>query len=222
MSRRKYNFSTNKPVEDTKTNAEKYDEVLNSLSSIQSKRKKESLSTPSSINPSTIVMGTVLVVIIGMVLLSFGNLSPTTTTGPIETDTKLSEGLDFKIQLLDGSEVMLSDYAGEPIILDLFATWCGPCITQISHLKTVRSQYPNVNILSISVDLTDSIAMLNTFKSDNGMNWVVGRDITQQGSSIYQATSIPTMAFFDSSGALKHWEQGVTDSTTLINWIKGG
>ena len=222
MSRRKYNFTTNKPVEDTKTNAEKYDEVLNSLSSIQSKRKKESLSTPSSINPTTIVMGTVLVVIVGMVLLSFGNIPTASNTGPIEEDTKLSEGLDFTIQLLDRSEVMLSDYVGQPIILDLFATWCGPCLTQIGHLKTVRSQYPNVHILSISVDLTDSIAMLNTYKNNNGMNWVVGRDITQQGASIYRATAIPTMAFFDSSGTLKHWEQQITDSETLINWIKGG
>ena len=101
------------------------------------------------------------------------------------------------------------------------ATWCLPCKTQISHLHTINSQFPNVHILSISIDLTDTRTTLTTYKADNNMDWVVGRDITKQGASIYQATSIPKIIFFNAEGNLKHWQEGVADATTLSSWING-
>ncbi|MHA2164299.1 MAG: TlpA family protein disulfide reductase [Candidatus Hodarchaeales archaeon] len=205
----------------SQSDVEKYDDVLNSLTSIQTKHKNSNINSDSSIKPSTIIMVIVIVGSLSVLLLSLGNLqvNPNSQTGPIDTGTSLSADLDFKIQLLDGTEVMLSDYVGEPIILDLFATWCGPCVDQIGHLQTVRNLYPNVRILSVSVDLTDTLTMLTDFKADHNMGWVVGRDITRQGGSIYQANSIPTMAFFDADAKIQHWEQGVTNSTTLISWI---
>ncbi len=171
----------------------------------------------------TVIMGVVIISVIAIFLLSFGSIPSPIEDGPLVADSKISDGsdgLDFKIQLLDETEVMLSDYLGEPIILDLFATWCNPCITQIAHLKTVQAQYPNVHILSITVDtITDSISKLTSFKQQHGMAWVVGRDIGQKAASIYQANAIPTIAFFDAEGQFKHWHQGVTEATTLISWI---
>ena len=222
MSRRKSNFPPKKLENDSQSDAEKYDEVLNSLNSIQAKRKEDSLSTPSTIKPSTMVMGVVLIVIIGVVLLSFGTLPSPISTGPIEADTTILEGIDFKIHLLDSTEVMLSDYIGKPILLDFFATYCGPCLTQISYLQSVQSQYPNVHILSVSVWVEDSLADLTDYKSEHGMTWVVGHDSSQQGALLYGVSSVPTMAFFDDQGTLKHLEIGVTTDTTLISWINGG
>ncbi len=216
------------PPKDSDKNAvqsdvEKYDDVLDSLNALQIKHKNTQMRSESSIKPSTLIMVIIIVGSLSVMLLSFGNLqsNQNSQTGPIDTGTSLAAGLDFKIQLLDASEVMLSDYSGQPIILDLFATWCDPCVTQIGHLQTIHNQYPNVRILSVSVDLTDSRTMLTNFKADHNMDWVVGRDITRQGGSIYQANSIPTMAFFDANAKLTHWEQGVTTNTTLISWING-
>jgi thiol-disulfide isomerase/thioredoxin len=114
---------------------------------------------------------------------------------------------------------MLSNYIGEPIILDLMATWCVPCKTQIEHLQVIKDAYPNVHIISVSVDLGDTIPVLSAYKADNNMDWVVGRDISTKGASNFQATAIPTMAFFSSEGIWKHWEQGVTTSDKLSSWI---
>ncbi len=221
MSRRKSNFPPKKLANDSQSDTEKYDDVLNSLSAIQIKRKEASLSAPSSIKPSTAVMGVVLIVIVGVVLLSFGSLPSPINTGPVETDTTILEGLDFNIQLLDESEVMLSDYIGKPIVLDFFATYCVPCLTQISYLKSVQNQYPNVHIISVSVWIEDTLAGLAGYKSEHGMTWVVGHDFTQKGALLYDISSVPTMAFFDDQGILKHFEVGVTTDTTLISWING-
>jgi thiol-disulfide isomerase/thioredoxin len=219
MAKRTFKITPKESSSSNLSEVEKFDDVLDSLSNIQEKRKNISLPSDNTTKMPTVIMGTVIIAVIAIFLLSFGSVPNPTDTGPLEVNSLLSDGRDFKIQLLDESEVMLSDYIGKPIILDLWATWCGPCITQIDHLKTVQTQYPNIHILSVSVDLTDTISKLTSFKEEHDMSWVVGRDITQNGASKYQANAIPTMAFFDSEGTWKHWEQGVTPASTLISWI---
>ncbi len=226
MPRMPQKFPPNHSTQGSQSDVEKYDDVLDSLNSLQAKHKNSQPETGSSIKTSTLIIVIVVISIFGISLLSLGILmdgnedeGPDALFGKFTPGWNLTDGLDFRFQLLDESEVMLSDYIGEPIIIDLFATWCEPCKTQISHLQTVRSQYPNVRILSISVDLLDTRTMLTNYKTNQGMNWIVGRDITRQGGSIYQANYIPTMAFFDADAKLQHWDFGVTTAATLISWI---
>ena len=208
------------------SDVEKYDDVLNSLDSLQTRRKSLQLESESSIKPTTLIMVIAIVGIFSLILLALGsgsapNQGKDYLFGSFEAGTSLTEGLDVKIELLDESQIWFSEYIGEPIVLDLFATWCEPCLTQINHLQTINEQYPNVRILSISIDLSDTRTMLTSYKADHDMNWIVGRDITSQGASIYNAFSIPTMVFFDADGKLQHYEVGVTSAATIISWING-
>ncbi|MHA2329601.1 MAG: TlpA family protein disulfide reductase [Candidatus Hodarchaeales archaeon] len=208
------------------TQEKQLEETLASLNAIQRKQHNTSPSSPTSLSTTKIVGVSTLIIIIGFVILSSGNFGNIQQRPQIpqqeEGETRegnITEALDFKIQLLDSSEVMLSDYEGEPIILDLFATWCQPCITQIAYFKTVRRDFPHVQIVSVSVDLTDDISTLTQFKANHDMAWVVGRDITRRGGQIYSANAIPTLAFINSKGVMTHWEQGVTPYGTLVDWI---
>ena len=90
---------------------------------------------------------------------------------------------------------------------------------QIEHLKEVKAQKPEAHILSISVDLADTQELLSQYKSDHGMDWVVGRDTTRKGSEKFQVVSIPTMAYIDELGIVRHWEVGETPASTIIGWI---
>ncbi|UCE12757.1 MAG: TlpA family protein disulfide reductase, partial [Candidatus Heimdallarchaeota archaeon] len=197
-------------------------DVLSSLDSIQSKRHSD-VSTPSPLPVTQIIIAIVFISIIGLGILSLGNmaLEPATITG-----SSIKDSLDFRIQQLDGHEVMLSDYAGEPIILDLMATWCGPCKTQIAELKKLDSSYPNVRILSISIDEDDSISILSDYKADNGMTWTVGRDLFQKAIDIYtppgKPQQIPTLAFIDPEGILRQVYQGVVSYDSLVDWVVAG
>ncbi len=219
MARRSIKIPPKDTVAETSSNTETYNDVLNSLDSIQTKRKESASSYGASeptVNRRTLIMATGIIGIAAILLLTFGSpLVP-------ESDEGMTLGsMDFEIELLNSSKVLLSDYEGKPILLDFFATWCGPCKTQITELQKIQAKFPNVHILSVSIEPDDTIGLLETYSSDNDMDWFVGRDHTRRGKAKFYVSNIPTMAFFNSQGIRKYANHppGVTSEATMSNWI---
>ncbi|MFW9777621.1 MAG: redoxin domain-containing protein [Candidatus Heimdallarchaeota archaeon] len=209
--------------ERNQTSDEKRVEVLASLDSLQKKQKNNGVVTKKSFTRPIAVGSLFIIVILGIGLLSFGDLAsiqPKNDDNSIIADNVSQT--DFSFQLLDESVVSLSDYIGKPIILDFFATWCIPCIDVIAVLKQVRSIYPQVQILSVSASLDDDLPTLASFKAQHSMEWVVGFDYSQEGAIKYQVNFIPTLVFINDNGIIRHWEQGVTSFNDLSRWIQQG
>ncbi|MHA1975271.1 MAG: TlpA family protein disulfide reductase [Candidatus Hodarchaeales archaeon] len=217
MARRSMKIPPKETASEPPSYVDKVDEVLNSLDSIQIKRKVAGSSNGNSspaVKPTTIGMAIAIVAIAAILLMSFGSLPAPNTEGQVNL-----ADLDFEIELLDSSSVMLSEYKGDQIILDLFATWCIPCKDQIVELQKLQAKHPNVRIISVSIEPEDNIPLLQTYSTTNEMDWIVGRDVTLKGASRFQVTSIPTMAFFNSQGILRHHESGVQSETVMSSWI---
>ncbi len=222
MTRKRLNIPS-KEESPHQTEDEKLKDVLNSLDSIKTKRQNIITSQSSFLTPK-ILLASLFIVIIGMALvLSLGGFTQQTNNDANKDRESSEESFtDFKIQLLDGSEILFSDFIGKPIILDLMATWCGPCITQIGYFQTVHVNFPNVQIISVTIDLNyDDINTLTQFKDEHKMEWVVGRDITQEAAETYllPTAGIPTLAYFNSTGIMKQHHEGLVDYETLSTWI---
>jgi thiol-disulfide isomerase/thioredoxin len=176
--------------------------------------------SPQSSIPLTkiLIVGT-FIIIIGMGVLSLATISP--EDSPL-IGKALNNDLDFKIQLLDENESTLSAFNGAPIILDLMATWCGPCLEQIIIFKSITNFYPEVQIISLSIDLNyDDINTLTQYKEKHEMEWVIGRDITQKAAKTYLLPKalIPTLVYFDSNGIIRKHHEGKVEYETLSSWI---
>jgi thiol-disulfide isomerase/thioredoxin len=220
MARRTIKIPQKSSKEPYKSENEKLDDIISSIDSIQGKQRQMASSSSSSFSLPKIIIIVAFFSIISLGILSLGNYQ---FTQPSPSGTSLSDELNFSIELLNGEVVMLSDYGGDPIVLDLMATWCGPCKTQLGELASLQSSFPDVQILSVSVDPDfDSISKLTQYKNDNGITWTVGRDTTKAGQDKFSATSIPTVAFINSAGKLKHINNGVVYYDTLVQWINDG
>jgi len=219
MARRTTKLPQKNSEETEMSQSEKLNDIISSLDTIQGKHHKMSSTQSPSISVTKIIMVLAFFSIVTLGVLSLGTYPQ---TQPNPKGGTISAELDFKFQFLDGQKASLSDYAGKPILLDLMGTQCAPCKTQIGELKTIHSNFPNVQILSISVADYDSLSILSEYKNLHGITWTIGLDINHTGREAFSATSIPTVAFINSAGILKQHEYGVVYYNTLADWINSG
>lgn len=120
----------------------------------------------------------------------------------------------FTLTDLDGKPVSLADYKGKVVVVDFWATWCGPCNMEIPHLIELQKEFEpqGATILALSVD-EDPPATVKQFVTEKGMNYpVVMADQDTQGK--YGVTGYPTAYVIDKTGVIRNVFQGYTEQTT--------
>jgi peroxiredoxin len=78
---------------------------------------------------------------------------------------------DFKFTTIQGEAIALSDYKGKIVILDFWATWCGPCLPEIPHLKSIYVRHPRSELQIIGISLDDKPEKLMQFVKQKNINW---------------------------------------------------
>jgi len=73
---------------------------------------------------------------------------------------------DFTLIDIEGNTFKLSNQFGKVVLLDFFATWCGPCKTMIPILQELREDFNSIIILSIDVDAAEDVDMLRDFGAE--------------------------------------------------------
>ncbi len=127
---------------------------------------------------------------------------------------------DFTLTDTDGERFSLGKYLGEVIILDFMATWCGPCVEEMDHLKKIHTNYQSrgVRIISIDVDNGETKKELNDFKLKHECDWQFATNGGSVGNT-YGASSIPMIYIINREGAIEFKQVGLTDYSVLANEV---
>ena len=143
---------------------------------------------------------------------------PTETTLPPETTEPDYSAPDFTMLDGNGSEVNLSDFLGKPIVLNFWASWCGPCKSEMPNIQAFYEKYgEEIHFLLVSVD--DSMDDAKAFIADAGYTFPVYFDTTSMGAYTYGASSIPLTYFIDANGDLVAYYMGAMSESILQQGI---
>jgi thiol-disulfide isomerase/thioredoxin len=111
---------------------------------------------------------------------------------------------DFKLALLDGGEVELSKLQDKNIVLlDFWATWCGPCRQVMPALSEISKEYKPKGVRYLAVNLREDPAKIQSFLKSAGLKIEVPLDKDGSVAKLYKVRGIPTMAIVDKKGVVR-------------------
>lgn len=129
---------------------------------------------------------------------------------------------DFTVYDADGNAAQLSDYIGKPIVLNFWASWCGPCKNEMPEFNEKSIELEG-KVQFLMVNMTDgSRETLDTAKAyveSEGFTFPVLYDTDIDAANTYRVYSLPTTYFIDENGGLTARASGTIDAATLQKGI---
>ena len=126
---------------------------------------------------------------------------------------------NFKLKRTNGEELRLSDYRGKVVLLDFWATWCGPCKRGIPDLIDIQKKYSGkVQVIGISVD-ADTKPDVIPFIKEFGINYPIVYASTEVIKSYGDIYLIPTVFILDQSGHIVYKHEGLVEKSIYVKKI---
>jgi len=121
---------------------------------------------------------------------------------------------NFESVLLDGSKFELSEQKGKVVVLDFWATWCGPCVKALPELIEKTSQFDKKDVVVVAVNQGETRKMISTFlKKKKLQGLTVALDKKQNIGRDYKVQGIPKTVIIDQEGIIRHVEVGFAEKT---------
>ena len=110
---------------------------------------------------------------------------------------------DFELQTLDGETVKLSDFRGEKVLLNFWASWCGPCRSEMPDMQKFHEEHDDVTILAVNLTETETKPeSVDEFLEEYGITFPILSDVNSDVSTMYKALALPTSYLIDSEGKI--------------------
>lgn len=126
---------------------------------------------------------------------------------------------DFTAELIDGSTITLSDLKGKPVIINFWATWCGPCVREMPAFERLKEDFGD-EIGIIAVNCGDDADTVKDFASENGYTFPIALDESYEVTMLYPTNSIPYTVVIDANGKITHISAGAADADTMYGKYK--
>ena len=121
----------------------------------------------------------------------------------------------FRLAALDGSEVTAADLAGKVVLLDVWATWCGPCHIQADILRAAAPSLEAHGVTIVGINSGETLGTVRDFVARKPFPWTVLVDIEEQLTGDLEILGLPTLLIVDRDGTIAFRQTGILSAERI-------
>jgi peroxiredoxin len=125
---------------------------------------------------------------------------------------------DFSLQNLSGQNVQIQDYRGKVVLVNFWATWCGPCVEELPLFQKYHELY-SPEFVVLAIDNQETVDKVQPFVDQLGLTFEILLDLDASVSVLYQAFGLPTSAIIDQEGMIRFQHIGIIGEEQLQNYL---
>ena len=129
---------------------------------------------------------------------------------------------DFTVLDAQGNQVKLSDFAGKPVVINFWATWCGYCVQEMPDFDKAAAENPDVVFLMVNATdgVRETVDKAKAFAAEQGYGFDLYFDTQGSATSAYRISAFPTTVFVDANGDVVLQKRGMISYDVLMDGIE--
>jgi peroxiredoxin len=136
---------------------------------------------------------------------------------PLAEEESGTTAPDFELPDLEGNTKKLTDYQGKVVVLNFWATWCGPCVREMPMFQEYQDRYPDMALLG--VDEEESPETVRDFLQKMGLTYTILLDEKAELGQSLRVNYLPTTFFIDEQGEIRFRHFGILNEDQLTYYL---
>lgn len=115
---------------------------------------------------------------------------------------------NFELKTLEGKTVSLEELKGQVVMINFWASWCGPCRQEMPALSEIYNDYHKAGFTLLGVNLDEDVGEAKKYLAKTPVSFPILHDGNGKVADLYKNTAMPSSYFVDKNGNLVHLHQG--------------
>ena len=115
---------------------------------------------------------------------------------------------DFTLRSLDGRNLRLAEQRGQVVLVNFWATWCGPCKQEMPHLNRLYDKYRSSGFVLLGVNVDEDMRQASGTAAKFGLHFPVLLDADKSVVKLYDLNSMPATVLIDRDGKVRYLHRG--------------